>query len=246
MSRPEPLRTLPEQAFRARARLVALLLCGICFAGLIARLYWLQLAAGDWYTRRALGQQLRDTVVPADRGRIYSADGVLLAANSSCWTLRASPREMPADKLELAAHGLAQILELDEAALLEKFRDRSSNDCLLRYRVERSMADAVRDFCEENSITGIRINQDSKRWYPQGEFLASVLGFTNVDNVDLFIHSATVGFDDVSAISIEPVSLLTPTNTITSGGIWGLLFILVIPAALLIYGFVRWMHRRKL
>ena len=119
MSRPEPLRTLPEQAFRARARLVALLLCGICFAGLIARLYWLQLAAGDWYTRRALGQQLRDTVVPADRGRIYSADGVLLAANSSCWTLRASPREMPADKLELAAHGLAQILELDEAALLD-------------------------------------------------------------------------------------------------------------------------------
>ena len=211
MSRPEPLRTLPEQAFRARARLVALLLCGICFAGLIARLYWLQLAAGDWYTRRALGQQLRDTVVPADRGRIYSADGVLLAANSSCWTLRASPREMPADKLELAAHGLAQILELDEAALLEKFRDRASNDCLLRYRVERSMADAVRDFCEENSITGIRINQDSKRWYPQGEFLASVLGFTNVDNAG------------VSGLELEYNEQLTGKNgvVLTAVNAWG-------------------------
>ena len=211
MSRPEPLRTLPEQAFRARARLVALLLCGICFAGLIARLYWLQLAAGDWYTRRALGQQLRDTVVPADRGRIYSADGVLLAANSSCWTLRASPREMPADKLELAAHGLAQILELDEAALLEKFLDRASNDCLLRYRVERSMADAVRDFCEENSITGIRINQDSKRWYPQGEFLASVLGFTNVDNAG------------VSGLELEYNEQLTGQNgvVLTAVNAWG-------------------------
>ena len=211
MSRPEPLRTLPEQAFRARARLVALLLCGICFAGLIARLYWLQLAAGDWYTRRALGQQLRDTVVPADRGRIYSADGVLLAANSSCWTLRASPREMPADKLELAAHGLSQILELDEAALLEKFRDRASNDCLLRYRVERSMADAVRDFCEENSITGIRINQDSKRWYPQGEFLASVLGFTNVDNAG------------VSGLELEYNEQLTGQNgvVLTAVNAWG-------------------------
>ena len=211
MSRPEPLRTLPEQAFRARARLVALLLCGICFAGLIARLYWLQLAAGDWYTRRALGQQLRDTVVPADRGRIYSADGVLLAANSSCWTLRASPREMPADKLELAAHGLAQILELDDAALLEKFRDRASNDCLLRYRVERSMADAVRDFCEENSITGIRINQDSKRWYPQGEFLASVLGFTNVDNAG------------VSGLELEYNEQLTGQNgvVLTAVNAWG-------------------------
>ena len=211
MSRPEPLRTLPEQAFRARARLVALLLCGICFAGLIARLYWLQLAAGDWYTRRALGQQLRDTVVPADRGRIYSADGVLLAANSSCWTLRASPREMPADKLELAAHSLAQILELDEAALLEKFRDRASNDCLLRYRVERSMADAVRDFCEENGITGIRINQDSKRWYPQGEFLASVLGFTNVDNAG------------VSGLELEYNEQLTGQNgvVLTAVNAWG-------------------------
>ena len=211
MSRPEPLRTLPEQAFRARARLVALLLCGICFAGLIARLYWLQLAAGDWYTRRALGQQLRDTVVPADRGRIYSADGVLLAANSSCWTLRASPREMPADKLELAAHGLAQILELDEAALLEKFRDRASNDCLLCYRVERSTADAVRDFCEENGITGIRINQDSKRWYPQGEFLASVLGFTNVDNAG------------VSGLELEYNEQLTGQNgvVLTAVNAWG-------------------------
>lgn len=35
-------------------------------------------------------------------------------------------------------------------------------------------------------------------------------------------------------------------NIFWTGGIWGLLFILVIPAALLIYGFVRWMHRRKL
>ena len=41
------------------------------------------------------------------------------------------------EKLALAAKGLAEILELDEAKLLEKFNDRRSNDCLLRYRVER-------------------------------------------------------------------------------------------------------------
>ena len=208
---PRPLRTLPERAFRARARLVAVLMCCICFAGLAARLLYLQLFSGGWYTDRALGQQLRDTVVPADRGRIYSADGVLLAANSSCWTLRASPREMPADKLELAARGLAKILELDEAKLLEKFSDRASNDCLLRYRVERDTADAVRDFCEANGITGIRINQDSKRWYPQGEFLASVLGFTNVDNAG------------VSGLELKYNDVLTGDNgvVLTAVNAWG-------------------------
>ena len=136
----DALRTLPERAFRLRARLIAVGLCAVCFAGLIGRLFWLQLCTGGWYTQRALGQQLRDTVVPADRGKIYSADGALLAANSSCWTLRASPREMPEDKLALAAKELAEILELDEAKLLEKFSDRRANDCLLRYRVERETA----------------------------------------------------------------------------------------------------------
>ena len=64
---PRPLRTLPERAFHARARLVAALMCCVCFAGLAARLAYLQLFSGDWYASRALGQQLRDTVVPADR-----------------------------------------------------------------------------------------------------------------------------------------------------------------------------------
>ena len=208
---PRPLRTLPERAFHARARLVAALMCCVCFAGLAARLAYLQLFSGDWYASRALGQQLRDTVVPADRGRIYSADGVLLAANSSCWTLRTSPREMPEEKLSLAAQGLAEILELDEAKLLEKFSDRTSNDCLLRYRVERDTADRVRDFCEENSITGIRINQDSKRWYPEGEFLASVLGFTNVDNAG------------VSGLELKYNDVLTGQNgvVLTAVNAWG-------------------------
>ena len=204
------LRTLPERAFRRRARLVAVVFCAVC-AGLALRLFFLQLQGGGLYADRALGQQLRDTVVPADRGKIFSADGVLLAANSSCWTLRASPREMPEDKLAFAAHGLAEILELDESKLLEQFGDRRSNDCLLRYRVDRETADRVRDLCEENGITGIRINQDSRRWYPQGELLASVLGFTNVDNAG------------VSGLELRYDDLLTGENgvVLTAVNAWG-------------------------
>ena len=91
-------------------------------------------------------------------GGLIDASGVVQP--QPCLLYTSSPREMPEEKINLAAHGLAEILALDEATLLEKFSDRRSNDCLLRYRVDRAAADAVRDFCEENSITGIRINQD--------------------------------------------------------------------------------------
>ena len=56
------LRTLPEHAFRRRARVVAAVFCAVCL-GLAVRLFSLQLRSGGWYTDRALGQQLRDTVV---------------------------------------------------------------------------------------------------------------------------------------------------------------------------------------
>ena len=70
--------------------------------------------------------------------------------------------------------------------------------------------------------------------------------FTNLDNTSLFMSSATCGFKDISAINIQPVSLTEPTNTITTGGIWAILFIFIIPAGVMIFGFVRWMRRRKL
>ncbi len=70
--------------------------------------------------------------------------------------------------------------------------------------------------------------------------------FTNLDNNSLFMSSATCGFQDLNDLAIQPVSLQTPTNTITTGGIWALLFIFVIPFGLLAAGFARWMRRRKL
>lgn len=70
--------------------------------------------------------------------------------------------------------------------------------------------------------------------------------FGNLGNLDLFLTAATAGMEEVTSLSIAPVSLTTPTNTITTGGIWALLFIFIIPGALLIFGFVRWMRRRRL
>lgn len=70
--------------------------------------------------------------------------------------------------------------------------------------------------------------------------------FANVDNNALFLSAVGAGFKDVSPISVSPVSLAEETNTVATGGLWGLLFIFVLPAAALIFGFIRWTRRRKL
>lgn len=171
---------------RRRTRALCLCMAVLCFGGLLVRLYTLQFIDPDGYAARAADQQLRDTVIPAARGEIYSADGTVLAASKTCWTIRAAPRELADELVQSAAKALSEILEIDYEETLAKFSQRTSNDCLLRRRVDQDMADAVRVWCAENGAEGIQIRQDTKRVYPQGDFMGCLLGFTDVDNAGLW------------------------------------------------------------
>ena len=175
-----------DRHIRGRIRVFAAVVAVVCFGGLLARLFVLQILDPDNYADRAAGQQLRDTTLPAARGEIISADGVVLATSKTCWTIRASPRELDDALVEPAARALSEILELDYDATLEKLSQRSSNDCLLRRRVDADMANAVRTWCAENGARGIQVLQDTKRVYPEGNFMGCLLGFTDVDNQGLW------------------------------------------------------------
>ena len=175
-----------DRHIRGRVRVFAAVVAVVCFGGLLVRLFVLQILDPDNYADRAAGQQLRDTTLPAARGEIISADGVVLATSKTCWTIRASPRELDDALVEPAARALSEILELDYDATLEKLSRRSSNDCLLRRRVDADMANAVRTWCAENGARGIQVLQDTKRVYPEGNFMGCLLGFTDVDNQGLW------------------------------------------------------------
>lgn len=70
--------------------------------------------------------------------------------------------------------------------------------------------------------------------------------FANVSNAELFLQAATAGMEDVSSFNIPAIDLTEPRNSVTTGGIWGLVLIVVIPVGLLACGFVRWLRRRKM
>ena len=137
-----PITPQQNTKMRLRMRLLAAVLAVGCLGGLTVRLFVLMLRDPGGYAARAADQQLRGATLPAARGEIYSADGTLLAASETCWTIRAAPREMADDAVEPAARALSEILELDYADTLAKFSQRTSNDCLLRRRVDKTMDDA--------------------------------------------------------------------------------------------------------
>lgn len=70
--------------------------------------------------------------------------------------------------------------------------------------------------------------------------------FTNLTNLDLFMNAVTANFDDVSNVSIPSKSLDVTYNTVTHGGMWGILFIFVIPVVTLAAGLMIWLKRRRL
>ena len=70
--------------------------------------------------------------------------------------------------------------------------------------------------------------------------------FTNLNNLNLFMNAVTANFDDVANVSIPAKSLAVTYNTVTRGGLWGILFIFVIPVITLAVGLVIFMKRRRL
>ena len=70
--------------------------------------------------------------------------------------------------------------------------------------------------------------------------------FGNLDNLELFVTTVAAGFNDVSPISIPAVSLGEPQNSIMESGTLSLTFVAVIPAVLLLAGFIHWLRRRRL
>lgn len=70
--------------------------------------------------------------------------------------------------------------------------------------------------------------------------------FTNLVNLELFTNAVTANFSDVTNVSIPSKSLQITYNTVTHGGTWGILFVLIIPILTIGIGLTVWLKRRRL
>lgn len=170
-----------------KKRMRTILLIGfLIFAVLIGRIGFIQLKQGSELASMAYEQQTLDRSINPKRGTIYDATGKnILAISSTVETVTVNPGNIAKEDKEKVAQKLSEIFELDYEKTLKKVTKRSSIETIAK-KVEKEKTDQLRVWMEENHIsTGINIDEDTKRFYPNNNLAAQIIGFCGSDNQGL-------------------------------------------------------------
>ena len=153
----------------------------LAFVPTVVRLHRLMVTDYDYYANLALRNQTRTTKVAAQRGIIYDCNMNVLACNIGVETVYLDPHELKQSKANVAELSgvLGEILELDAAWIAKQAADTSMRYKQLKASVSTDTANRIREYINENSISGIHLEPGSKRLYPYGSLAAQVIGFTN-------------------------------------------------------------------
>ncbi len=177
----------PDKKMLSRT-LVLMSVCGIAaFLVLIGRLFYLQIIKHEQFESAAIEQQLRETVLDSGRGTIYDRNMDILAISADVETIYISPAEiaMYDEDPELIADSLAEILGVDRDKILDMALDRASWYKTVARKVEADIAERVRKFKNEHNLKGVKIETDTKRYYPYGTLASHVIGYTGYENIGL-------------------------------------------------------------
>ncbi len=157
----------------------------LAFVPVGLRLYQLMVIQYDYYANLALRNQTRTTVVTADRGTIYDANMNVLACSVSVENVYLDPHEIKQAKEDIGeiSARLGEILNLDPNWIATQAVDTKMRYKQIAAGIDLETAEKIRAFINENDISGIHLEPNSKRYYPQGALAAQVIGFTNGSNV---------------------------------------------------------------
>ncbi len=145
---------------------------------LILRLGYLQIYKGDELQKGALEQWTKSIDIKPKRGIIYDRKGKKLAISVNAFTVWAYPADIK--NPEETARILADVLDMDYDQVLEKLTKNQSTEKIKQW-ITREEANELR----QHGLSGISIVDDNRRYYPNGNFAAHIIGFTNIDNVGL-------------------------------------------------------------
>ena len=155
--------------------IVAVIAAG--FLGLVARAAYVQVIDNAFFKRQGTVRFVRTLDLPANRGRILDRHGNILASSVPVPSIWANPEDIERDPAKLKA--LAKLLGMSATDLDKKLQDEDKTFVWLKRQVDESVAKDIAAL----KIKGVYDRKEYKRIYPEGESVAHVVGFTNVENL---------------------------------------------------------------
>ena len=148
----------------------------LAFGGLAVRAAYIQVYANDFFQRQGQVRFARTLELPANRGRILDRNGLLLASSVPASSIWAIPEDVKASPAQLSE--LARLLEMPLADLNKKLVDEDKTFVWVKRQLEEPVAQKINAL----GIPGIYQRREYKRKYPEGETIAHIVGFTNVED----------------------------------------------------------------
>ena len=172
----------------AKKRLMVMLVSfTVIVVGLIVRIAHIQFVEGYELQKKAFIQQNTGRVISPIRGTIYDRNGKKLAISVQAATISCNPNEIAKNKkltAEQVAEDLAQFLSMDKDKVYGIITKNVSS-AIIKRKVDRKTEIRIRTWISEKSVRGINIDEDAKRYYPGGNLMSHILGFTGDDNQGL-------------------------------------------------------------
>ncbi|MFT9076629.1 penicillin-binding transpeptidase domain-containing protein [Ethanoligenens sp.] len=155
------------------------------FTILFGRLVNLQIVNANFYAARAVQQQFSEQMIPAQRGSIYDRNMTPLAESATAWDVAVSPAYIKGETQRNAiADNLSKILGINRDTLYKQINNQSKY-VVISKQIPKPQADAITQFMKKKNIGCIGLTQDSKRYYPFGNFASQLIGFTGSDGQGL-------------------------------------------------------------
>ena len=142
---------------------------------LACRLLYIMVFLSEELSEKATMLHQRERSIKAERGKIISSDGYVLADNKTVCTVSVIHSQI--ENPEKIISVMSKELEVP-ADRVRKYVEKVSSMERIKSNVSKEIGDRIRNY----NLPGVKVDEDSKRYYPYNELASKVLGFTGGDN----------------------------------------------------------------
>ena len=150
----------------------------LCFMVIVVRAFAIQVKGEEFYTKQGDLRQIREIDLHVPRGTIFDRNGEPLAISTPMISIGIEPSKLIGQLSRLEQ--LAESLDIDPVKLKELVTDKKNKKFIyITRRIPPYIADTVRAL----NIKGVEFRKEFKRFYPAGEIISQLIGFTDANDI---------------------------------------------------------------